>query len=116
MFNHSPERDEEVFKEIKEKTDEDYLSVIEIDREIVAELAAIAKKWRAKATMRAARIEELETIPPVDTRLQEYYAEVVEENKRWKEWKEKLEQEKLEAYDNGYADGQYDENIEWQNR
>jgi len=56
-FNHSPERDEEVFKAIQEAFPEGNAAYM---NETVRELAAIAKKWRAKANMRAARIEDLE--------------------------------------------------------
>lgn len=51
-FKHSPERDEEVFQLVEEKLTGSFL--------LVAELLAIAKKWRSKAQMRAIRIEELE--------------------------------------------------------
>lgn len=59
-FNHSPERDEEVFAAIQETIK--YLPEMwrDEDGELILELLAIAKKWRAKANMRAARIEELE--------------------------------------------------------
>lgn len=51
-FKHNPERDEEVFQLVEENLSGPFL--------LVAELLAIAKKWRSKAQMRAIRIEELE--------------------------------------------------------
>ncbi|KKL75472.1 hypothetical protein LCGC14_2054520 [marine sediment metagenome] len=54
-FEHSPERDEKVFKEIEEK----YNTIFQPD-DTVLELLSIAKKWRAKAQMREAKIKELE--------------------------------------------------------
>ena len=51
-FKHSPERDEEVFK-LAEELAKSFT--------LVAELLAIARKWRSKAEMRAARIEQLES-------------------------------------------------------
>lgn len=51
MFNHSPERDEEVLKQVTEKYKDD---------ELIQEFLAIFKKWRAKANMRAVKIKDLE--------------------------------------------------------
>jgi hypothetical protein len=54
MVEHSPERDEEVFEMVKNEPSQ------LIQTELASELVGIAKKWRAKAMMRAVRIEELE--------------------------------------------------------
>jgi len=51
-FKHSPERDEEVFK-LAEELAKSFT--------LVAELLAIARKWRSKALMREERIEQLES-------------------------------------------------------
>ncbi len=54
-MKHSPERDEEVF-ELANRVAELYMD----NKDLVAELMSIAKKWRAKANMREQRIKELE--------------------------------------------------------
>lgn len=55
MFEHSPDRDEEVFHQVSMQ-----LEARGVTTELTRELMSIAKKWRAKANMRASRIEELE--------------------------------------------------------
>ncbi len=54
QYDHSPERDEEVFRIIEEAYG------TEFNGEMALELMTIAKKWRAKAQMREAKIKELE--------------------------------------------------------
>ena len=53
-FKHSPKRDEEVFKLIKEIYGPESAN----EGSLVFELMAIAKKWRSKAVMREERIKE----------------------------------------------------------
>ena len=61
-FNHSPERDDEVLKEIT-----DILECLGETEELLLlklipltkELMSITRKWRSKALMRASKIEEL---------------------------------------------------------
>ena len=61
-FKHSPERDEEVLKEIT-----DILECLGETEELLLlklipltkELMSITRKWRSKAMMRASKIEEL---------------------------------------------------------
>ena len=55
MFEHSPERDDEVFHQVAMQLD-----ARGVTTDLTRELLAIAKKWRSKATMRANRIEQLE--------------------------------------------------------
>ena len=62
-FKHSPERDDEVLKEITDildrwpvgETEELFLELIPLTKELMS----IARKWRSKAMMRASKIEEL---------------------------------------------------------
>ena len=62
-FKHSPERDDEVLKEIADilerwpvgDNEELFLELIPLTRELMS----IARKWRSKALMRASKIEEL---------------------------------------------------------
>ena len=63
-FKHSPERDDEVLKEIADilerwqgegEIEELFLELIPLTRELMS----IARKWRSKALMRASKIEEL---------------------------------------------------------
>ncbi len=61
-FNHSPERDDEVLKEIADilerlSGDELLLELIPLTKELMS----ITRKWRSKASMRASKIEELTT-------------------------------------------------------
>ena len=64
-FKHSPERDDEVLKEITDILDrwpvgdneELFLELIPLTKELMS----IARKWRSKALMRASKIEELTT-------------------------------------------------------
>ena len=69
-FNHSPERDDEVLKEITDILER--LSGIEYNKvhwlgdevlleliPLTKELMGITRKWRSKAMMRASKIEEL---------------------------------------------------------
>ena len=71
-FNHSPERDDEVLKEIADILER--LSGIEHNKvhwlgdellleliPLTKELMSITRKWRSKALMRASKIEELTT-------------------------------------------------------
>ena len=66
MFNHSPERDQKVFEEAQMFGEGIHESQCLDDTEnhcaqqLMLELVGIAKKWRAKATMRASKIEDLE--------------------------------------------------------
>jgi len=61
-FKHSPERDEEVLKEITDilgyfgETEE--LLLLKLIP-LTKELMSITRKWRSKAMMRASKIEEL---------------------------------------------------------
>jgi len=63
-FKHSPERDDEVLKEIT-----DILECLGETEELLLlklipltkELMSITRKWRSKAMMRASKIEELTT-------------------------------------------------------
>jgi len=62
-FKHSPERDDEVLKEITDILDrwpvgdneELFLELIPLTKELMS----ITRKWRSKAMMRASKIEEL---------------------------------------------------------
>ena len=60
-FKHSPERDDEVLKEITDilgylgETEELLLKLIPLTKELMS----ITRKWRSKAMMRASKIEEL---------------------------------------------------------
>lgn len=62
-FKHSPERDDEVLKEIADilerwpagDNEELFLELIPLTRELMS----ITRKWRSKALMRASKIEEL---------------------------------------------------------
>ena len=62
-FKHSPERDEEVLKEIADilecwpvgDNEELLLKLIPLTKELMS----ITRKWRSKALMRASKIEEL---------------------------------------------------------
>ena len=62
-FKHSPERDDEVLKEIADilerwpvgDNEELFLELIPLTRELMS----ITRKWRSKAMMRASKIEEL---------------------------------------------------------
>ena len=63
-FKHSPERDDEVLKEIADilecwpvaaDNEELLIELIPLTRELMS----IARKWRSKALMRASKIEEL---------------------------------------------------------
>ena len=63
-FKHSPERDDEVLKEITDileclngENDEELLLLELIP--LTKELMSITRKWRSKAMMRASKIEEL---------------------------------------------------------
>jgi len=64
-FKHSPERDDEVLKEITDILDrwpvgdneELFLELIPLTKELMS----ITRKWRSKAMMRASKIEELTT-------------------------------------------------------
>ena len=62
-FKHSPERDDEVLKEITDileclgETEELLLKLIPLTKELMS----ITRKWRSKAMMRASKIEELTT-------------------------------------------------------
>ena len=64
-FNHSPERDDEVLKEITDilerwpvgDNEELFLELIPLTKELMS----ITRKWRSKALMRASKIEELTT-------------------------------------------------------
>ena len=64
-FKHSPERDDEVLKEIADilerwpvgDNEELFLELIPLTKELMS----ITRKWRSKAMMRASKIEELTT-------------------------------------------------------
>lgn len=60
-YEHSPERDQEIFDEINKIALQGSGSPEKIAAlELLLEVTGIAKKWRAKANMREQRITELE--------------------------------------------------------
>lgn len=60
-FKHSPERDEQIFNLIERAHSAPLrLGRLDVEDITIMELLAIARKWRAKALMREARVKEVQ--------------------------------------------------------